>query len=94
MVAKLSDFLLKVIWKHFKDVVTSSLTLTLPWEPSFYSYVLFKNYIFVLRELKGLLTDFLSRRNRTILLISLNVSLSLMHLGYVFLHLKSTPQVV
>ena len=31
MMAKLSDFLIKVIWKHFKDVVTCSLTLTLPW---------------------------------------------------------------
>ena len=40
--AKLSDFLLKVIWKHFKDVVTCSLILTLPWQPSFYSYVFSK----------------------------------------------------
>ena len=92
MMAKLSDFLLKIIWKHCKDVVTCSLTLTLPWHPSFYRYVFFKNYIFILRELKGLLIS--SRRNRTILLISLNVPLSLMHLRYVFLHLKSTPQVV
>ena len=42
MMAKLSDFLLKVIWKHFKDVVTCSLILTLPWQPSFYSYVFSK----------------------------------------------------
>ena len=59
MMAKLRDFLLKVIWKHFKDVVTCSLTLTLPWQPSFYSYVFFKNYIFVLRELQGLLISYL-----------------------------------
>lgn len=59
MMAKLSDFLLKVIWKHCKDVVTCSLTLTLSWHPIFYSYVFFKNYTFILRELKGLLISYL-----------------------------------
>ena len=45
MTTKLSSFSYKFIWKHFEVVVTCMSALTLPWQPSFHSYV-FQNLLY------------------------------------------------
>ena len=43
MTTKLSDFP-EIYLEHFKVIVTCTLTLTLPWQPSFESQF-FRNYL-------------------------------------------------